>query len=213
MATRAASSPHPSDAAAKLALAVAGRDTSLRGPVRITASRIVSHYLLSPMRAELSREEPSIEIELSPTDASENLLFREADIALRMYRPTQPDLITPETILNHDFVGFDRSDLMLRMMAALGFQARREDFATRCDDKIVYWALVRAGLGLGGMQTVIGDADPTFTRAAPFLQLQPLPIWLTAPEALRHTPRIRRVFDALAAHFRALNLDPAPPIG
>jgi hypothetical protein len=40
-----------------------------------------------------------------------------------------------------------------------------------------------------------------------------LPIWLTAPEALRHTPRIRRVFDALAAHFRALNLDPAPPIG
>lgn len=190
------------------------------------------------MLAELRREEPGIEIELSPTDASDNLLFREADIALRMYRPTQPDpitahlcdipmaiyaahsclalrpdLITPETILNHDFVGFDRSDLMLRMIAALGFQARREDFATRCDDKIVYWALVRAGLGLGGMQTVIGDAEPTVTRAAPFLQLQPLPIWLTAPEALRHTPRIRRVFDALAAHFRALNLDPAPPIG
>ncbi len=226
------------DAAAKLALAVAGRDTRLRGPVRITASRIVSHYLLPPMLAQLRHAEPGIEIELSPTDSSDNLLFREADIALRMYRPTQPDLITahlcdipmaiyaahsyltrrpnpitPDTILSHEFVGFDRSDLMLRMMAAQGIQARREDFPTRCDDQIVYWALVRAGLGLGGMQTIIGDADPSVTRAAPFLQLAPLPIWLTAPEALRHTPRIRRVFDALATHFRALKLDPAPPIG
>ena len=155
-----------------------------------------------------------------------------------MYRPTQPDLITahlcdipmaiyaahsylarspdpitPETILNHEFVGFDRSDLMLRMMAGQGIHARREGFPTRCDDQIVSWALVRAGLGLGGMQTLIGDADPTVTRAAAFLHLQSLPIWLTAPDSLRHTPRIRRVFDALAAHFRALNLDPAPPIG
>ncbi|MDB5664492.1 LysR family transcriptional regulator [Cypionkella sp.] len=226
------------EAAAKLALAVAGRDARLHGPVRISASRIVSQYLLPPMLAELRRDEPGIEIELVPTDASDNLLFREADIALRMYRPTQPDLITAhlcdipmamyaahsylarrpdpitaETVLNHEFVGFDRSDLMLRMMAAQGFHARREDFPTRCDDQIVYWSLIRAGLGLGGMQTIIGDADSAVTRVAPFLQLAPLPIWLTAPEALRHTPRIRRVFDLLSTHFRALKLDPAPPIG
>ena len=66
---------------------------------------------------------------------------------------------------------------------------------------------------LARRRVFIGDADPSVTRAAPFLHLSPLPIWLTAPEALRHTPRIRRVFDALAAHFRALKLDPAPPIG
>lgn len=221
------------EAAAKLTLTAAGRDAMLRGTVRITASRIVAHYILPPMLAQLRVEEPNIQIELAPTDDSENLLYREADIAVRMYRPTQLDLITthlidtptalyaahsylarsptpitPETIMTHDFVGFDKSDLMLRMMARLGIQAKREDFPVRCDDQIVYWNLVRAGLGLGGMQTLIGDADPIVTRIAPFIRLPPLPVWLTAPEALRHTPRIRRVFDALTAQFKALKLDP-----
>jgi hypothetical protein len=65
---------------------------------------------------------------------------------------------------------------------------------------------------------VIGDADPMMERVAPFLKLPSLPVWLTAPEALRQNPRIRRVMDHLAAEFRALQksagpspLDPAPP--
>jgi DNA-binding transcriptional LysR family regulator len=221
------------DAAAKLALVAAGQDETLHGTVRITASRIVSNYLLPPMLAQLRAAEPGIQIELAPTDDSENLLFREADIALRMYRPTQldlitshlvdmpvglyvahsylarrPDPITPQTIFSHDFVGFDKSDLMLRMMRGLGLAPKREDFPTRCDDQIVYWNLVRAGLGIGGMQRAIANADPLVTRVGHDIPLPPLPIWLTAPEALRQSPRIRRVFDALAAYFRALNLDP-----
>ena len=52
---------------------------------------------------------------------------------------------TVEDLLDLDFVGFDRSDLILRMMASLGIARRREDFALRCDDQVVYWALVRAG--------------------------------------------------------------------
>lgn len=221
------------DAAARLSLAAAGREESTSGTVRITASRIVAHHLLPPMLADLRRREPGIQIELVASDSSENLLFREADIALRMYRPTQLDLIathlcdmpiglyaaktylarhpapqTIEDLLRHDIVGFDKSDLMLRMMRGLGTPARREDFPVRCDDQLVYWNLVRAGLGIGGMQRAIAETDPTVTRIAPFLPLPPLPIWLTAPEALRQSPRIRRVFDALTAGFRALNLDP-----
>ena len=99
-------------------------------------------------------------------------------------------------------------DLMLRLMRGLGFEAKREDFPLRCDDQIVYWNLVRAGLGIGGMQTLIADADPAVTRIARFVPLPPLPVWLTAPQALRHSPRIRRVFDHLSAGFKALRLDP-----
>lgn len=221
------------DAAAGMALAAAGKSESLAGTVRITASRVVSHHLLPPMLAKLRRAEPEIQIELVPSDDSENLLFREADIAVRMYRPTQLDVITshlcdmpiglyaaqsylethpaPETLdalLAHNFVGFDKSDLMLRLMHSLGFEAKREDFPVRCDDQIVYWNLVRAGLGIGGMQTLIADADPGVTRIARFVPLPPLPVWLTAPQALRHSPRIRRVFDHLSAGFKALRLDP-----
>lgn len=212
------------ESAARLALTAAGSDAALTGSVRLTASRIVAHHLLPPVLAELRLAEPGIEIDLVASDETGNLLYREADIALRMYRPTQEgtfarhlaDLPTalyaarsfldrhgrPETaeeLLALDFVGFDRSDLILRMMASFGISRRREDFPLRCDDQIVYWNLVRAGLGIGGMQSAIGDADPLVERVAPFLPLPPLPLWLTAPEALRQTPRVRRVWDHLAA--------------
>lgn len=217
------------DAAAALALMAAGREQSLSGTVRLTASRVVSHYLLPPILADLRAQEPGIEIELVPSDSTENLLFREADIALRMYRPTQLDVVTrhlgdlptaiyaaktyldrhgrpqtAEALLAMDFVGFDRSDLILRLMAGLGIQRRREDFPLRCDDQVVYWALVRAGCGIGATQCPIGDADPTVERIAPFIELPSLPVWLTAPEALRQNPRIRRVLDHLSLAFRTL---------
>ena len=56
----------------------------------------------------------------------------------------------------------------------------------------------------GEMQCLVGDADPLVGRVAPFITLPSLPIWLTAPEALRQTPRIRRVFDHRAQAFLAL---------
>ena len=82
------------DAAAHIALLAAGRSETLTGTVRLTASRVVSHYLLPPILADLRHKEPGIDIELVPSDSTENLLFREADITLRMYRPTQLDTVT-----------------------------------------------------------------------------------------------------------------------
>ena len=81
------------DAAARLHLAAAGQTETLAGTVRLTASRIVAHYILPAIIAELRQAEPGIEVELVATDATENLLFHEADIALRMYRPTQLDIV------------------------------------------------------------------------------------------------------------------------
>lgn len=219
------------EAAASLALIAAGRAETLSGTVRLTASRIVSHHLLPGILADLRRQEPGIQIELVPSDSTENLLYREADIALRMYRPTQLDMVTrhiadlptaiyaarsyldrvgrprtPQDLMQLDFVGFDRSDLILRLMAGLGFPRKREDFPIRCDDQVIYWNLVRAGCGVGATQCAIGDADPTVERCADFVPLPDLPIWLTTPEALRHTPRIRRVMDHLAQAFRTPRL-------
>ncbi|MCB6179358.1 LysR family transcriptional regulator [Rhodobacter sp. Har01] len=212
------------EAAYALGLAAAGREVRLKGAVRLTASRIVSAHILPPILARLRATEPEIEIDLVPSDRVENLLHREADLALRMARPVQPDLIarhladlpmalyatpgllaqhgTPKTrddFLRLPFVGFDRDDTILRLMAGLGAPRRREDFAVRCDDQLVYWQLVRAGLGVGGMQKVVGDADPAVTRLPPIVQLPALPVWLCAPPTLRGTPRVARVWDFLVA--------------
>ena len=216
------------DAAAAMALMAASRDSALRGTVRLTASRVVSHHILPPILADLRQKEPGIEIELVPSDSTENLLFREADIALRMYRPTQLDVVTRhlcdlpmalyaaksyldrrgrptslQALKRFDIVGMDRSDLHLQMMAFLGLTLKREDFSVRCDDQVVYWNLVRAGCGIGAAQCVIGDADPLVERL-PLLDLPALPVWLTAPQVLRQAPRVRYVLDHLAVAFRQI---------
>ncbi|MBW6507509.1 MAG: LysR family transcriptional regulator [Rhodobacteraceae bacterium] len=220
------------EAAAKLALVAAAQRQGLAGEVRISASRIVAHHLLPPIIAGLRSEHPEIEITLVASDTSENLMFREADIALRMYRPTEPELVTrhladlpmglyaarayldragrPETmddLMRLQWVGFDRSELILRWMQGLGVTGTRGFFATRCDDQLVYWNLVRAGCGVGGMQARVGDADPTVERIAPFVALPGLPVWLTVAEPLRASPRVRLVIKALAEGLRT-PLDP-----
>ncbi|PIE06537.1 MAG: LysR family transcriptional regulator [Rhodobacterales bacterium] len=218
------------EAAARLQLTAADGDRALAGPVRITASVVVSHFLLPEMLAGLRREEPGIEIELVASDSAENLLFREADIAVRMYRPHEPDLITrhvadqalglycskkylervrypenEEALLALDWVGFDRNELIIRGMAAAGWDVTRAFFRLRTDDQAACWQLVRAGGGVGIMQKSIGEADPLVERLLPDLPMPALPVWLTARPEMRRMPRVARVWKALAEGFLALS--------
>lgn len=71
----------------------AGQQTEEIGTVRITASETVSVDILPPILAALHATHPGISIDVVPSDSGENLLFLEADIAVRMYRPEQLELI------------------------------------------------------------------------------------------------------------------------
>lgn len=74
----------------------------------------------------------------------------------------------------------------------------------RCDDNIAYWELVRAGCGIGFAQRGIGRDDPTVVEIDLGLSLPVLPVWLTAHEAMRQDPSIRRVWTLLEAGLRPL---------
>lgn len=211
------------EAAGQMSLIAAGRAEELSGVVRLTASLTVSHYLLPPILARIRARHPEIEIELVPSDTTENLLFREADLALRMYRPEQLDVVARHLgdielglygarayldragrphgvgdMLRHDLIGYDRNEDIILGMRQAGLPMDRHSFALRCDQNAVYWELVRAGCGLGFGQVPIGAADPLVERVLPDIPVPPLPIWLTAHEAMRNTPRLRRVWDMLA---------------
>ena len=217
------------EAAARLALAAAGQDAGLEGTVRVTASRLIAVHVLPDIIAGLRHLQPRIQIEIVPLDTTEHLLFREADIALRMDRPTQADVITrhltdlevgfyaapanldrrgrpmqAEDLLDHDIASFDRRDTYLRGFAEYGMTPRREDFPLRCDDSVVLWAMVRAGCGIGISNVLLARDDPAVERVLPDFAPPRLPVWLTAAEPLRHTPRIRAVIDYLAAGFLRL---------
>ena len=207
----------------QIELAAAGHEQSLEGTVRITASHVVALHILPPIIAGLRAAEPGITIALDASDTAGNLLFREADIAIRMFRPTQLELVaqhlgdirltafaarsyltrkgTPRSaddLPGHDMVGYDQSDLMIRAMQMGGVPATRDWFTTRCDDQVTYLELVRAGCGIGFGQARLIARDPDVVPIDLGLDVPPLPVWLAAPQAMRGTPRIRRVWDALA---------------
>jgi len=209
-------------------LAAAGQSQQLEGSVRITASVFASHHLLPPILAHIRTREPAIQLELVATDAIENLLYREADIAVRTHRPEQVDLISrhvgdvrlcfcaarsyldragrptqPEELFDHDLVGFDANEQMITRMRARGWAVSKDSFATRCDLQSAYWELVRAGCGIGFTQIEVAAADPDIEILPLDIEILALPVWLAAPQAMRQTPRIRRVWDLLAEGLKA----------
>lgn len=210
-------------ASARFTNVALGHDEQLKGTVRITGSLVIANYLLPGIISNIRTKEPEIDIEIVPSDSTENLIFREADIALRMYRPTQLDVITKHVsdqemalYASHDlikkygqpqsleelssmpFVGFDKSDLIIRTMRDHGFDVDKDFFAVRCDDQAVYWRLVCAGCGIGAMQTCIGDSEPTVVKLECQPSIPSIPMWLAASDGLRKNARVKRVWDLLA---------------
>ncbi|WP_368184823.1 LysR family transcriptional regulator [Aestuariibius sp. HNIBRBA575] len=217
------------DAAHQIDLKAAGQVDRLEGSVRITASVATSIYHMPDIISRLRQEEPRIQIDLVPSDESTNLLYREADIAVRMFKPQQLDLITqylgelelgifashsylqrrgaPQTLselASHDIVGYDHNTAIIDGMAQAGIPATRDMFPVRCDDNAAYWELIKAGCGIGFAQRCVGNATPGMTELDFGLTIPGLPVWLTAHEAMRHTPRIRRVWDVLAESLKPL---------
>ena len=203
-------------------LTAAGQQTGLDGSVRITASETVSLYILPRILAKLRREEPRIQIDIVSTDSTENLLFREADIALRMYRPEQVELVarklgefqfglyarrdyldragwpgSVQELLTHPLIGYDRNEEIIRGMIERGLPAKRDWFALRCDSNPVNWELVRAGCGIGFGLSCNAAHDRSVVQIDMKLDLPTLPVWLVTHQSLRHTPRISAVWTAL----------------
>jgi DNA-binding transcriptional LysR family regulator len=212
-----------------------GAQPSSGGTVRITASHMVSNYVLPEILAGVRAAHPEIALELVPSDSTENLLLREADIAIRMFRPTQLELVTKklgeipivatahrrylerrgtpqaiEDLANHDLLGFDRSDAILRVAKVLGFELQREHFVVRTDGQALLWELMRAGLGIGFAQAQLVKRTRGMRVVLEGLAIPSMEVWLTSHRELFTDHRIRAVYDALAKGLAAF-IGPAQP--
>ena len=222
-------------ALAEAAIMAEGAQDDLGGTVRITASTVMSNFVLPGLLGPIRQLYPRIALELVPSDSTENLLLREADIAIRMFRPTQLELVTrrlgdiavvpaahadylarrgtPAAIADlfgHDLIGFDRSDLIIAHARSLGIALTREHFVLRSDDQTHMWELIKAGLGIGFAQANLVAATPGMVALPLDLSIPPLEIWLTTHRELFTSHRIRAIYDALAAGLSAYVADRAP---
>ena len=203
--------------------ALAGRRDATTGTVRISTSEVAAVWLLPPVLAALQAEEPGIQIELIASNALTNLLRREADIAVRMVRPTQTSLIArklgevaivaaahdsylaragtprvPADLLQHRLIGYDRDDGLLRGFAAMGHAVTRGNFALRTDNHVAYGRLVAAGAGIGFVAAYNLAHWPGVQPLLPMLKIPPLPCWLAVHREIRSNRVVRRVYDYLA---------------
>jgi DNA-binding transcriptional LysR family regulator len=196
---------------------------SVSGTVRITASQTVACVLLPGVLAQMRLVLPDIQIEVLASDKVSNLLRREADIALRMARPDQSSLVAKrigqvgvcacahndylrrrgipklvQDLLNHELIGEDQNDQIIRGFAAFGYPVGREQFAFRTDDSMAYWRAVQVGLGIGFIADFMVRTDNQVVPLLPMMKIPPLPIWLTVHREIRTNQRIRAVYDFLA---------------
>lgn len=213
-------------AAHRFASVAAGREHAIAGTVRIAASRGVAGFLLPRVLERLAKDEPEIDFELVPSDIEANLLLREADIAIRMFRPRQANLITrklgdlyfalfatqdyldrrgtPVSIADlgqHDLIGGDADDQVLQGLNALGLDLQREGLRYRCDDRPTAWQLLTAGCGIGVAHLCQGKSVPGLVRVLPDMTPGKLPVWLAAHSELKTNARVRRTYDHIAEHL------------
>jgi DNA-binding transcriptional LysR family regulator len=213
-------------AAQTLARTAAGEASAMSGVVRLTASDVVGVEVLPPILARFREAWPKIDIELVLTNRQEDLLRRDADIAVRMARPTQDALLarkigavplifhghrsylqrhgvprTLDELMGHTLIGFDRTLSGVDGVQDLPFEVTRDLFDIRTDSELGQLAMMRAGIGLCPCQPAIAARDPNLTRLdVDGLNLS-MEMWVVMHEDLKADRRLKAMFDHLVAEL------------
>lgn len=188
---------------------------AVAGTVRISASRVVSHFLLPKLITELCHNRPDLKIEIVPDDKNSDLLRRDADVAIRHVAPHQKQLVarklrpielglfakaisSEKDILSclwtEPFIWEDRDTTLTKAASAFNLPKPKRIAATT-DDQALQILLVEAGVGMGFIQANIAKqrdllrADPSWSAH--------LPVWIVAHEDQINNAPIREIFDRL----------------
>lgn len=198
------------------------------GVVRITTGEVLGVKVLPALLAPLLQQHPQLEIELVVSNTTENLRRREADIAVRFYRPTQDDVITshlgqveiglyvrrdrlaghaPPATLDDAMrladqlppIGYDQVPVDLAGLLRGPAPSKPLQFRLRTDAILAQHAAVEAGLGVGNHWVGLARQQPELVRVLADQVAVKLDVWLCAHDELRRSRRMRLVWDHVAA--------------
>ena len=200
-----------------------GLEERIAGTIRLSANEILGGLLLPGLIAAFMAEHPMIEIEIEVSNAASNLLRRDADIAVRMFRPAQNDLVARKVrdiplglfahesylarrpapkdlgdLKAHVLLGQDRNPSLIAAYGAAGLTTQPADFQFRCDNNIATISALRAGIGIGPLHMGMAALWPGMVQVLPQIKIPPLELWLACHADVRHNKRIRLVMDFLA---------------
>jgi DNA-binding transcriptional LysR family regulator len=230
-----------STSAALLRAAAADRD-AVTGTVRISASEVIGVEVLPAILVGLQETYPDLTVELSSTDQIEDILHREADIAIRMAEPTQDALMvrrigniplglyahrryierfgapkSMEELVEHRMIGYHRPTAQVRAMAKRFTMFSAEKVIFKADSNLAQLAAIRAGIGIGVCQVALAAPNADLVRLLPDQFELALGTWVVMHEDMKASPRCRVTFDALVEGLiaylrRATTAAPTPPV-
>ncbi len=211
-------------AAEALIRTASGEAGQTKGVIRLTASDIMAAEVLPPILTRFHEAWPEVVIELAASNRVEDLLRRDADIAVRMARPTQEALLAkrigevqiglyahrdylekhgaPEMLADAGQIGigFDREDQTMRTLNRSNLPIDRDFFAFRSDSDLAQLGALRAGFGIGGSQVGIARRDPNLVQVLPGVRFD-MEIWVVMHEDLKASRRMKLMFDHLVAEL------------
>jgi DNA-binding transcriptional LysR family regulator len=208
----------------KAALAVSSRldgGTELSGSVRLTTLRAIADHFLIDRLGDLHKRHPALDLEIIVDARVISLARREADLALRLGRPKDSDLIA-RRVARIDFafyaspacqrglaagatpilIGYDEDSDFVPEADWMNRRFGNRRFAFRANTHTSQAAGARAGFGVALLPRFLAAPDPGLVEVA-FGELPPArDIWLLMRPNLAKVSRVRIVVDYLADLFR-----------
>lgn len=198
---------------------VTGRDTRLTGSLRVTSSETLAYAVLTTELARFRQMHPGIVVEMVIDNRVLSLSRREADIALRVTRPKEPDLFGrkladiawtlysaptlldrdgPVKSLDRDFISWGAEATGIAAADWIGEHVPAARVVYRASSLLNQLTAARHAMGLVLLPCYLGDSEPALVRA----WAKPIPdlareLWIVTHADLRKTARVRAFFDVV----------------
>jgi DNA-binding transcriptional LysR family regulator len=190
-----------------------GADRSPHGVVRISGPPHLMASLIAPSLTSLKRRNPELRIELAGEPRAVSLSRREADIALRMSRPSQKGLVARRLAVFHfglygtreyvartaasecSYIGYDESLEHVPQQRWISAMAGARPFALRTNDMASMLAAARGGLGLAVLAHAAARSDPALVQVKTSEPPPKRELWLLFHRDLGKSPAVRAVID------------------
>ena len=192
----------------------------LGGTVRLATAENLATAVLVPALGALRSRHPGLALELSTGVRSVSMVRREADLSLRLVRPTQNTLTVRKvgvqahavyaaasylseygvgggltSLRDLDLIGWDDEFASLQMATWLNEATGGRPLMLATTSLAPQLVAARGGLGAVVLPCFLGDSDPSLLRVVEPDEVFAQDIWLTLDPALAKIPRVRAVAD------------------
>jgi DNA-binding transcriptional LysR family regulator len=193
--------------------------SSVAGDVAVSAPPTMAARLIAPRLGELRERYPDLLIQLYGDTRNVSLVRREADIAIRLSRPVDAELVVRKLatvtfslyasrtyLASHGddaraYIAYDASMDDTPQQTWLRAQANPVHIVLRSNDLAVQAAAVAAGVGIAVLPDFMGGQDERLVRLPHTGAALEREVWIAVHNDLRHAPRIQAVMAFLAGCF------------